>query len=228
MGGYRIRFGWLVLTRTPYAAAVALTALVLYAVFMGLTGGLRVAIQVRRTGSTGVHGLRGRLGSAEWLAGALFVVGAVGAPVAPLLDLTGVLAPIAALDAQGIHLIGMALVVAGTLLTFGAQLAMGDSWRVGVAPEERTALVTGGPFAIVRNPIYGAIIPAVIGFTMMVPSYIAIADLLIIVIALELQVRVVEEPHLLRVHGDAYRDYASRVGRFAPGVGLIAPVAPRG
>lgn len=200
----------------------------LYAVFMGLTGGLRMAIQVRRTGSTGVHRLGGRPGSAEWLAGALFVFGALVAPLAPLLDLLGVLAPIAALDVPGINVIGIILVVAGTLLTFGAQLAMGDSWRVGVEPGERTALVTGGPFAIVRNPIYGAVIPAVIGFAMMVPNYLAIADLLAIVIALELQVRVVEEPHLLRVHGDAYRDYASRVGRFAPGIGLIAPVAPGG
>jgi protein-S-isoprenylcysteine O-methyltransferase Ste14 len=207
---------------------VAALALALYAVFMGLTGGLRMAIQVRRTGSTGVRRLSGSPGSAEWLAGALFVLGALVAPLAPLLDLLGVLSPIAALDAQGINAIGTILVVVGTLLAFAAQLAMGDSWRVGVDPGERTALVTGGPFAIVRNPIFGAVIPAAIGFTMMVPNYLAIADLLVIVIALELQVRVVEEPHLLRVHGDAYRDYASRVGRFVPGIGLLAPLAPRG
>jgi protein-S-isoprenylcysteine O-methyltransferase Ste14 len=29
----------------------------------------------------------------------------------------------------------------------------------------------------------------------------------------------VEEPYLVRSHGDEYRRYASRVGRFLPGVG---------
>ena len=42
-------------------------------------------------------------------------------------------------------------------------------------------------------------------------------------IALEIQVRAVEEPHLARVHGDAYRQYAARVGRFVPGHGLWSP-----
>ncbi|MET9817324.1 MULTISPECIES: hypothetical protein [unclassified Streptomyces] len=33
---------------------------------------------------------------------------------------------------------------------------MGASWRVGVDVGERTALITGGPFAYVRNPIFTA------------------------------------------------------------------------
>jgi protein-S-isoprenylcysteine O-methyltransferase Ste14 len=37
-----------------------------------------------------------------------------------------------------------------------------------------------------------------------------------------LQVRAVEEPYLLSVHGDAYATYAARVGRFVPGVGRLA------
>ena len=41
-------------------------------------------------------------------------------------------------------------------------------------------------------------------------------------IALEIQVRLVEEPYLLRQHGDAYRNYAARVGRFVPGLGRLA------
>lgn len=34
--------------------------------------------------------------------------------------------------------------------------------------------------------------------------------------ALELQVRWVEEPHLLRAHGATYRAYMRRTGRFVP------------
>lgn len=38
---------------------------------------------------------------------------------------------------------------------------------------------------------------------------------------LALQVRLVEEPYLLRTHGEVYRDWAARTGRFLPGVGRL-------
>lgn len=37
-----------------------------------------------------------------------------------------------------------------------AQLAMGDSWRIGVDEQENTTLVRTGPFKWVRHPIYTA------------------------------------------------------------------------
>jgi protein-S-isoprenylcysteine O-methyltransferase Ste14 len=43
--------------------------------------------------------------------------------------------------------------------------------------------------------------------------------------ALELQTRAVEEPYLLRTHGEAYAAYAARVGRFVPGLGRLAKQA---
>jgi protein-S-isoprenylcysteine O-methyltransferase Ste14 len=36
----------------------------------------------------------------------------------------------------------------------------GASWRIGVDPDERTTLVTSGPFAIARNPIFTAMAAA--------------------------------------------------------------------
>jgi protein-S-isoprenylcysteine O-methyltransferase Ste14 len=205
---------------------MAVAALALYAVFVGLTVGVRVAIQVRRTGSTGFNRLRGRLGSVEWVAGVLFVVGVFLAPAGPILDLLGVLEPIGALDTRTVQVFGLILAGAGTVLVFLAQLAMGDSWRIGVEPEERTELVTGGIFGVVRNPIFATTIPMAIGFVLMVPNAVALIDLGIVALSIELLVRAVEEPYLQRTHGDAYRDYASRVGRFLPGVGLIATTKP--
>jgi protein-S-isoprenylcysteine O-methyltransferase Ste14 len=57
---------------------------------------------------------------------------------------------------------------------------------------------------------------AAIGLALMVPNPISIAGLVFLVIAIELQVRVVEEPHLRRLHGATYGDYCSHVGRFRP------------
>jgi protein-S-isoprenylcysteine O-methyltransferase Ste14 len=129
--------------------------------------------------------------------------------------------PIGALDITALHVLGAVLAVAGIAATFGAQVAMGASWRIGVDPGERTELVTSGPFALVRNPIYSAMLPTALGLALLVPSWVAFTGLAGLALALELQVRVVEEPYLLGVHGSRYADYAARVGRFVPGIGRL-------
>jgi protein-S-isoprenylcysteine O-methyltransferase Ste14 len=205
---------------------MAAAALVLYGVSLAITFGVRVAIQLHRTGSTGLHGLPPDAGPLEWIAGGMFIAGLLMGGLAPVLALLGILEPVPALDGLVGNAIGLVLAVCGISLTFGAQLAMGDSWRVGVDPEERTELVTVGPFKLVRNPIYSAMLPTVFGLGLMVPSALAVAAIFTLFVALELQVRLVEEPYLLQVHGDAYVAYASRVGRFVPRLGLMHPAFP--
>jgi protein-S-isoprenylcysteine O-methyltransferase Ste14 len=200
---------------------MAVAALVLYCVSLALTFGVRIAIQVRRTGSPGVHGLPAGAGPLEAFAGGLFIASLAMGGLAPPLALLDAIEPIPSLDGPLAHAFGLALAVGGIALTFAAQLAMGDAWRIGVDPSERTNLVTDGPFRVVRNPIYSAMIPTVLGLVLMVPSPLAITAIVCLVIALELQVRFVEEPYLLRTHGDAYARYAARVGRFVPGIGLL-------
>jgi protein-S-isoprenylcysteine O-methyltransferase Ste14 len=200
---------------------MAAAALALYVVSLTITFGVRVALQLRRTGSTGLHGLAPDADSLERFAGVLFVLGFLMGGTAPILALLGILEPIPALDGVVGHAAGLVLAVGGIALTFGAQLAMGDSWRVGVDPEERTELVTDSPFRLVRNPIYGAMLPTVFGLVLMVPSALAIAAIVTLFVALEMQVRLVEEPYLFRTHGEEYASYAARVGRFIPGVGLL-------
>lgn len=200
---------------------MAVAALVLYGISLAITFGVRVALQLRRTGSTGLHGLSPDAGLLEWVAGGLFIAGLAMGGTAPILALLGVLEPVPALDGTVGHAVGLVLAVGGIALTFGAQLAMGDSWRVGVDPEERTELVTGGPFRLVRNPIYSAMLPTVFGLVLMVPSALAVAAIVTLFVGLELQVRLVEEPYLQQVHGDEYVRYASRVGRFLPRFGLL-------
>jgi protein-S-isoprenylcysteine O-methyltransferase Ste14 len=200
---------------------MATLALVFYGAYLVLTFGIRVALQVRRTGSTGVRGLPADAGPIERFAGVLFVFALLTGFAAPLLAVVGVLEPIPALDGTMGNAIGVVLTASGILLTFGAQLAMGDAWRIGVDPEERTRLVTEGPFRLVRNPIYSALIPTVFGLLLMVPNVLALAGFIALVVSIELQVRLVEEPHLLRAFGKSYADYAASVGRFVPGLGLL-------
>jgi protein-S-isoprenylcysteine O-methyltransferase Ste14 len=196
-------------------------ALGCYAVYGALALGLRSIIQLRRTGSTGLKGVSGSPGSLEWFAGVLFGVAVVIGVLAPVLDVTDLLEPIRAIDGPGAHAVGLVLFGLGLAATLYAQLAMGESWRVGVDESERTTLVTGGPFAVVRNPIFAAMIPTFLGLTLMVPNVVAFAGFAALVLALEIQVRLVEEPYLRAAHGQAYTSYAARTGRFAPRVGRM-------
>lgn len=205
----------------PSLAWMATLALIAYAAYLSLAFGLRSWLQARRTGSTGFKGVHGRPGSPEWLAGVLFVVALVIGAAAPVLALLDAVEPIATLDRTPVHAAGIVLFVGGLAATLAAQVAMGESWRIGVDASERTDLVTGGPFSIVRNPIFSAMLPTSIGLVLMVPSWVALAGLAALFVALELQVRVVEEPYLLRTHGRHYAAYASSVGRFVPGAGLL-------
>ncbi|MGJ7878063.1 methyltransferase family protein [Streptomyces rochei] len=124
-------------------------------------------------------------------------------------------------DAPALHGAGTAIAVLGIAAILVAQRAMGASWRVGVDPTERTALVREGLFAYVRNPIFTAMAMTGLGLTLMVPSVPALAVFAALIIAVELQVRVVEEPYVTSVHAPAYLDYAATAGRFVPGVGRL-------
>lgn len=115
--------------------------------------------------------------------------------------------------------VGLAALVAGGVLAVAAQVDMGASWRIGVDEAERTELVTQGLFAHVRNPIFSGMLLAVAGLALLVPSALAIGAAATAVVGLELQVRRVEEPYLQAAHGEVHRRWASRTGRFVPGVG---------
>jgi protein-S-isoprenylcysteine O-methyltransferase Ste14 len=190
--------------------------------FIVLTLGVRVVIQLLRTGKTGLVGLRRGAGLVDWLSGILFIGGMAMSIVSLQLVLQDSLDPIGDLDTTPLHVIGVILAATGGSAVFLAQLGMGASWRIGVSDEQNTDLVTSGWFSLVRNPIYSAMIVGWTGFALLVPTWLSIAAVFVIAAGLELQVRTVEEPFLIRTHGDAYRAYAARVGRFVPGVGRFA------
>jgi len=192
----------------------------LFGVFAALGFGWRSWEQRRRTGSTGFRGVSGRLGSAEWFAGSGFVAAPAVAVLASILQLLDVAAPVAVLHSPWIQIGGIVVAIVGIFATVYAQLDMGDSWRIGVDPGETTTLVRTGVFGWVRNPIFIAMITFGFGIALVTPNLVALAGFLLLVATIELQVRIIEEPYLLTVHGDDYRSYLTNVGRFMPGVGV--------
>jgi protein-S-isoprenylcysteine O-methyltransferase Ste14 len=199
-------------------------AVVLEVVFAVFAFGLRSWIQLRRTGSTGFVRPRRGAPAVEQVAAVAFVGALALLVAAPIADAAG-MARWSVLDHPAPAVAGAALAATGVAVCIAAQLTMGDSWRIGVNVSERTALVTAGVFAWVRNPIFSSVLVASVGIALLLPNWWALAGVVVLVLGLELQVRSVEEPYLRRVHGDAYREYAARTGRFVPRVGALRPAA---
>lgn len=195
----------------------------LWVLYFAIAFGLRISLQLRMVGKSGLVPLRKLSSARERLASVLVVAALLAGfgsvalallwPDVPVWSVwTSEAAPLP-------HALGVAVYVLGLAAVFTAQLAMGASWRIGVDPGERTELVARGPFRYVRNPIFGAMLVTGAGLVLIAPSWLALSAYLVLWIALELQVRGVEEPHLLRSHGEAYRSYAERTGRFLPYLG---------
>jgi protein-S-isoprenylcysteine O-methyltransferase Ste14 len=196
-------------------------ALALFAVFGALGFGWRSWLHYRRTGSGGFRGVSGRIGSLEWIAGTGFGVALLVALSAPILQQAKIIEPVSILSSVWIQVTGIVIATAGIGATVYAQLQMGDSWRIGVDEQETTTLVHTGVFGRVRNPIYTAMFAFDFGVALLTPNVVACAGFVLLVATIEVHVRRVEEPYLMRTHGDAYRSYAAGVGRFVPRVGLI-------
>lgn len=200
---------------------MAWTALTLYTVGVLTVFGVRTWLHRRRTGDTGHRHSRPRLGSSAWWAQVLLATGLLGGAVAPLLDAAGILDPVGVLHHPSVQGAGLGVAVIGFLAVLAAQGAMGASWRIGVDAGERTDLVVGGVFGLIRNPVFTAMIIATAGISAMSPTWAQLLVLFSVIVGVELQVRAVEEPYLRTTHGAAYAAYTFRAGRFLPCIGRV-------
>lgn len=116
---------------------------------------------------------------------------------------------------------GTLVMVVGVGFMVAAQLGMGASWRVGIDEGAAPGLVTGGLYRVCRNPIYLGMFVALAGMALALPTALSVVNLLLVVAGVRYQVGQ-EEEYLLKTYGQGFRTYASRVGRFLPGLGRMA------
>lgn len=117
--------------------------------------------------------------------------------------------------AEWLDWLAAAVAVAAFGLTWVCWKKMGKSWRMGIDPNEKTELVFSGPFAYVRHPIYGLSSVLMLATMAALPSPIMLVIGVLHLLLLQWEVRR-EERYLVALHGQAYRDYQSNVGRFFP------------
>ena len=194
-------------------------ALTIYAVFGLLVTAGRALLQYRRTGDFGVRLALAGDRRAAYVTPFFLATAGIAAPLAGVADLHGWRIGRHLFDSVLSNVTGLALMAAGGVLIFVAQFEMGASWRAGIDSAEMTALVTTGVFKLIRHPIYTGALILLAGLTLAVPNALAIAALIAAFVGVEILVRLIEEPHLRRVHGERYAAYARAAGRFVPTLG---------
>jgi protein-S-isoprenylcysteine O-methyltransferase Ste14 len=111
--------------------------------------------------------------------------------------------------------LGLALVVGGYAATLWCYTIMGSAWRIGINQQERNALVTAGPYARVRHPIYAFQVVMLAGALCLLPNAVSVAVLAFHLLCVWVKASD-EEAYLLTVHGPAYGEYRARAGRLFP------------
>jgi protein-S-isoprenylcysteine O-methyltransferase Ste14 len=137
------------------------------------------------------------------------------------MDLAGSLGRFEAFDRRSMKAAGVVLLATGASVALRAQADMGTAWRAGIDLSD-DELVTSGLFSAVRNPFYSGMILAAAGVSLMAPNAVALTGLAALVAGSQIDVRLVEEPHLRATHGDQFDKYAASVPRFMPRVHRIA------
>jgi protein-S-isoprenylcysteine O-methyltransferase Ste14 len=138
--------------------------------------------------------------------------------VAPLLVAVDLIDPVPLLDDPGIVMIGAGLALLGVVLVLAAQAQFP---RAGLGDP---VLATTGLRSRVRNPGLTGTVLATAGTLVMVPTLVAVLAAVLLLVAVQIQVRAVREPILAELHGGAYQAYAARTGRFLPRV--MPPLLP--
>ena len=116
-----------------------------------------------------------------------------------------------------VRAVGGVLCMGGALALASAYRALGASHSPWIAPAAGAELVTRGPYAIVRHPIYAAFVAIALGVALAFASPIALAIAAAIFVYYDARTRA--EERALTARHPGYADYARRVrGRLVPGI----------
>jgi protein-S-isoprenylcysteine O-methyltransferase len=120
-------------------------------------------------------------------------------------------------DEYSIAFTGFVLTVAGCLFAIWARLTIGRNWSGRATVKADHQLVTSGPYAVARHPIYTGLLLAVAGTALAEGEWHGILALIVIVLALMIKMSQ-EERLMMQAFPAAYPAYRERVKALIPGV----------
>ncbi|WP_313319434.1 isoprenylcysteine carboxylmethyltransferase family protein [Stenotrophomonas sp.] len=116
-----------------------------------------------------------------------------------------------------VHGLGLLLCVAGASLAIWARWRLGRNWSGNVQIKQSHELITNGPYALVRNPIYSGFLLMFSGTALMVGDWRGVIAVLIVFVSFWVKLK--QEERFLSAHfGQAYRDYAQHTKLLIPWV----------
>ncbi|MGO4377906.1 methyltransferase family protein [Pseudoduganella sp. RAF53_2] len=115
------------------------------------------------------------------------------------------------LDNESLRWLGLLMMVLGPAWVVYAQASMGRSWAMGVVDDGE--LMTGGPFAISRHPIYLGVRIIMLGQLLVIGSWPVFVVWVLCEVLAQIQVRFEEEAMHAR-YGQRYAEYCARVRRW--------------
>lgn len=112
-----------------------------------------------------------------------------------------------------LNVLGLALAAAGVALAIWARLYLGRNWGMPMSIKENPELVTTGPYAYIRNPIYTGILMALVGSSLVIWWWAAIFawSAIYFVIAARGEERI-----MLKEFPDTYPAYKARTKMLVP------------
>jgi len=111
--------------------------------------------------------------------------------------------------------LGLLITAAGMLLSVWARLHLGRNWSGLVTIKEGHELITSGPYALVRHPIYTGLLMAFLGTAVAIGDWRGLLALAMATVALWRKLRF-EERWMRQEFGDAYAAYSRRVAALVP------------
>ncbi|HKV80878.1 MAG TPA: isoprenylcysteine carboxylmethyltransferase family protein [Candidatus Sulfotelmatobacter sp.] len=111
--------------------------------------------------------------------------------------------------------LGAAVTVAGLLFAIWARAHLGTNWSSSITIKQGHELITSGPYAVVRHPIYTGILTGFLGTVIALSQVRGLIAFVLIFLMLWLKLRT-EEQWMRSQFGETYATYAHKTAALVP------------
>jgi protein-S-isoprenylcysteine O-methyltransferase Ste14 len=111
--------------------------------------------------------------------------------------------------------LGAAVTIAGLLFAVWAREHLGKNWSRSVTIKENHELITSGPYAMVRHPIYTGILAGFLGTTIALSQVRGVIAFVLILLVLWAKFRM-EEQWMRSQFGETYAAYSQKTAALVP------------
>lgn len=120
-------------------------------------------------------------------------------------------------ETNPLKLTGVILTVAGCIFAIWARIALGGNWSGQATVKAGHELITRGPYALARHPIYTGLVTGSIGTALAVGEVRCVFGTILIVLAFIIKMSQ-EEKLMTQTFPEEYPSYRRRVKALIPGV----------